>query len=52
MKTYNVTILETVGCFGLFKGSSKTVEYKTKVIAPNIEEAQIIAEKEFQAQKK
>lgn len=48
MKSYTVTISKTVGSFGFFKGSCKTVSRTFYgVEATNMEQAQTIAEKKF-----
>lgn len=48
MKSYTVTISKTIGSFGFFKGSSRSVTRTFYgVEAPNMEQAQAIAEKKF-----
>lgn len=48
MKSYTVTISKTVGSFGFFKGSARSVTRTYyNVEAPTIDEAQAIAEKKF-----
>lgn len=48
MKTYTVTIEKTEGTLGLSKGKIVTRTYTTKVQAENSNEAEKIAEKEWE----